>query len=115
MWSLARMCPLQQDTLMRVLPGRVVISSRETFQTWDRYLLAFCDRGGVIEACPRMVTGSPSANVFIDPAGRLRGPQLRILPPPAVLLQRADTPGALQATAPCCPRRSRYSAPRTAT
>jgi len=58
-----------KDTLMRVLPGRVVISSRETFQTWDRYLLAFCDRGGVIEACPRMVTGSPSANVFIDPAG----------------------------------------------
>jgi hypothetical protein len=31
--------------------------------------MSFGERGGVIEACPGQVTGSPSANVFIDPNG----------------------------------------------
>ena len=33
--------------------------------------MAFGERGGVIEACPGQVTGSPSANVFIDPTGTI--------------------------------------------
>jgi hypothetical protein len=42
---------------------------RVWFVVRSSFVAALTSAGGVVEACPAVVTGSPSANVFIEPDG----------------------------------------------
>lgn len=44
-------------------------SNHPSISPWDMYARAFFRVGGVIEACPQYVIGSPSANLYIEPDG----------------------------------------------
>lgn len=54
-----------------VMSKRVTITMKTLYRNWREYLAALISRGGVIEACPARVSGSPSANVFIQPSGEV--------------------------------------------
>ena len=54
-----------------LLENFVQIHNKEVFPTWDSYSKQFSKVGGVIEAFPEWVVGSPSANVFVDPLGNI--------------------------------------------
>jgi len=41
----------------------------QVYPNYQEYMNAFAVRGGVIEACPARVVGSPQANIFVDPLG----------------------------------------------
>lgn len=58
-----------QDELKKVLPRRVNIAVKTAYASWNRFMEAFSQCGGVIEACPGAVEASPSANLFIEPSG----------------------------------------------
>ena len=54
-----------------LLETHVHIHNKEVYPTWDSYVRAFASVGGIIEAYPEWVVGSPSANVYIDPLGNI--------------------------------------------
>jgi len=62
---------LERLTMMieRILPSRVTLCSPATYPSWSAFEAAAIEYGCVIEPCPEMVTGSPSANIFIAPNG----------------------------------------------
>lgn len=41
------------------------------YPTWAAYSAQFLERGGVIEASPALVTGSPSVNLMVEPTGHV--------------------------------------------
>lgn len=41
------------------------------YPNYQDFMNAFAVRGGVIEACPTHVVGSPQANLFVDPLGQV--------------------------------------------
>ena len=55
----------------KLLAEHVQIHNTEVYPTWESYVAQFKKVGGVIEAFPEWVVGSPSANVFIDPLGNI--------------------------------------------
>eukprot|EP01027_Heterolobosea_sp_BB2_P017929 GEZU01025342.1.p1 GENE.GEZU01025342.1~~GEZU01025342.1.p1 ORF type:complete len:613 (+),score=115.27 GEZU01025342.1:157-1995(+) len=48
---------------------KIKIVRTEIYPTWKDYLVNFCKSGGVIEACPNNIVGSPNVNIFIEPDG----------------------------------------------
>ena len=57
------------DLLLKQLPRALSIASREVYPTYRDFLSALAARGGVVEACPDQVVGSPCANLFVTPTG----------------------------------------------
>eukprot|EP00736_Rhodelphis_marinus_P005987 Rmarinus@m.15797 len=57
--------------LRKLLSSVVVIACPYVHPNWEEYLKAFTRYGGVIEACPTKVTGSPTVNILIEPTGEL--------------------------------------------
>ncbi|QDZ24727.1 IQ domain-containing protein [Chloropicon primus] len=66
--SVEKIISLLEDELLNEY---VVIHNTEVYPTWETYANQFRKVGGVIEAFPEWVVGSPSANVFIDPLGNV--------------------------------------------
>ena len=69
--ELERVAQEMSAELQAVISKRVQITSKGTFRNWREFLGALIRRGGVIEACPARVSGSPSANLFIEPSGEV--------------------------------------------
>ncbi|KAK3248759.1 hypothetical protein CYMTET_41786 [Cymbomonas tetramitiformis] len=61
-----------EAALRRTLPRRLGIAAVAVYPTWKEYAQAMLSRGGVIEGCPPMVTGSPSVNLMVEPTGRVQ-------------------------------------------
>lgn len=59
------------EDLVVTLPESVQFAHPRLFKTWHQYESAFTRIGGVIEACPPVITGSPYVNLDIDPSGRV--------------------------------------------
>eukprot|EP00945_MAST-04E_sp_MAST-4E-sp1_P006243 g6243.t1 len=59
------------ENLRTVLKQKVVLAGPEVYKDWKRYVKTFTRVGGVIEACPLDVRGSPSANLLIEPSGSI--------------------------------------------
>jgi hypothetical protein len=57
--------------LKAVISKRVAITNKTIYRNWRDYVDTVIDIGGVIEACPARVSGSPSANVYIQPSGEV--------------------------------------------
>lgn len=57
------------DLLLKQLPRALSIACREVYPTYRDFLSALAARGGVVEACPDQVVGSPCANLFVTPTG----------------------------------------------
>jgi hypothetical protein len=60
-----------REELSASIGDRVVICDARLFRSWRAFVSVFARVGGVIEACPAVVTGSPSVNLFISPDGRV--------------------------------------------
>ncbi len=59
------------DNLRTVLKQKIVLCGEEVYKDWKRFVKTFTRIGGVIEACPLDVRGSPSANLLIEPNGAI--------------------------------------------
>lgn len=59
------------ELLYRQLPRKLQLAGKEVYPTYRDYISALAVRGGVIEACPSRVVGSPQANLFVDPQGNV--------------------------------------------
>ncbi len=57
------------ENIRKTLRQKTVIACPEVYKDWKRYVKTFTRVGGVIEACPQDVRGSPSANLLIEPTG----------------------------------------------
>jgi hypothetical protein len=57
--------------LQAIISKRVQITTKGLFRNWREFLGALIGRGGVIEACPARVSGSPSANLWVQPSGEV--------------------------------------------
>jgi len=57
------------ENIRKTLRQKTVIACPEVYKDWKRYVKTFTRVGGVIEACPPDVRGSPSANLLIEPTG----------------------------------------------
>lgn len=57
--------------VQRTLPRRAVMACRAAYPTYAAFMGALCEVGGVVEACATGVRGSPSANLFVAPDGRV--------------------------------------------
>ena len=60
-----------QDELQQNLHKHVVVARKSIYRKFKQYLEAFTRVGGVIEACPPEIRGSPSANLYIEPNGAI--------------------------------------------
>ncbi|CAG9462313.1 unnamed protein product [Pedinophyceae sp. YPF-701] len=58
--------------LEAALPAKCKIADTRLFPSWRPYADAFMRRGGVIEACPESVVGSPEVNMVISPNGQVK-------------------------------------------
>jgi hypothetical protein len=71
--ELRTLCGAAAAILRRAIPGRAVIAAPAAYggaqDSWTRFYTEITLRGGVVEACPVTVTGSPSVNLFIAPTG----------------------------------------------
>ena len=62
--------PVVASALRTWMKGsRVALACPAAYPSWEAYLESFARRGGVIEACPSYITGSPSVNLFVEPTG----------------------------------------------
>eukprot|EP00983_Pelagomonas_calceolata_P048852 1141245-Pelagomonas_calceolata.AAC.7 len=43
----------------------------QVYPNYQDFMNAFAVRGGVVEACPVCVVGSPQVNIFVDPLGHV--------------------------------------------
>lgn len=59
------------ELLRKQLSKKLQLAARDVYPTYHSFIVAFAARGGVIEACPNVVVGSPQANLFIDPQGNV--------------------------------------------
>lgn len=59
------------EDLAATVPEKVVICHPRLYRNWHQYEAVFQRVGGLIEACPQVITGSPSINLFISPDGRV--------------------------------------------
>jgi len=59
------------EELRATINKRVGITANAVYRSWSEFIGALVSRGGVIEACPSRVSGSPSANMFIQPSGEV--------------------------------------------
>lgn len=57
--------------VQRALPRRAVMACRTAYPTYAAFMGALCEVGGVVEACATGVRGSPSANLFVAPDGKV--------------------------------------------
>ncbi|GAX77423.1 hypothetical protein CEUSTIGMA_g4868.t1 [Chlamydomonas eustigma] len=57
------------ELLYRQLPKHLSLACREVYPTYRDFMSAVAARGGVIEACPDVVMGSPCVNLFVAPTG----------------------------------------------
>lgn len=57
--------------LRESLASRVKIVSEYVYPTWKEFVMAFKKHGGVIEAVPPNVIGSPTVNILIAPDGEI--------------------------------------------
>ena len=65
-------CAVAAAILRRAIASRVSIAAPSAYGgsgSWPRFYAQMMRRGGVVEACPESVTGSPSVNLFIAPTG----------------------------------------------
>ena len=69
--ELARVTSDMCAELQAIISKRVQITTKSLFRNWREFLGALVTRGGVIEACPARVSGSPSANIWIQPSGEV--------------------------------------------
>eukprot|EP00798_Chlamydomonas_sp_ICE-L_P032220 gene32220-16778_t len=53
------------------LPSVLAIAGSEVYDSYGAYVQQMAERGGVIEAVPDLVVGSPIVNVFISPTGQV--------------------------------------------
>ncbi|KAG1656325.1 hypothetical protein FOA52_006656 [Chlamydomonas sp. UWO 241] len=58
-----------RELLRRHLPHALVMASRDAAQGYSGYMRCLSERGGIVEAVPRRVVGSPCANLFVSPTG----------------------------------------------
>ena len=59
------------EVLMENMPKATTIVRSEIYPTFDSFFKMLGYVGGVIEAYPEWMTGSPSVNLFIDPVGKI--------------------------------------------
>jgi hypothetical protein len=57
--------------LRETLSNRIRIISSFVYPTWVEFMQEFKNNGGVIEAVPQTVVGSPIVNMFIEPDGTI--------------------------------------------
>jgi len=57
--------------LAESIAKRVKLVSPHLYSDWDAFLQAFMEYGGVLEAVPGDVVGSPTAHLFIHPSGKV--------------------------------------------
>ena len=55
--------------LQTSLAKKIKLACKSAYSTWKKYLEAFERVGGTVEAAPKLVLGSPSVNLFIEPDG----------------------------------------------
>jgi hypothetical protein len=58
-----------KELLRRHLPHALILASRDAAHSYSDYMRCLGERGGVVEAVPRRVVGSPCANLFVSPTG----------------------------------------------
>ena len=77
--QLKTLCGAAAAILRRALPARAVLAAPSAYRVWahgldagwEGFYAEVCARGGVVEACPEAVTGSPSACLFVSPTGEV--------------------------------------------
>lgn len=69
--ELARVRADMSAELQAIISKRVQITTKSLFRNWREFLGALIARGGVVEACPARVSGSPSANIWVQPSGEV--------------------------------------------
>jgi len=62
----------RMNELLRLqLSKKLTLAAREVYPNYQDFMNAFAVRGGVVEACPVCVVGSPQVNIFVDPLGHV--------------------------------------------
>eukprot|EP00742_Colponemidia_sp_Colp-10_P007009 GILJ01007522.1.p1 GENE.GILJ01007522.1~~GILJ01007522.1.p1 ORF type:complete len:1129 (-),score=134.43 GILJ01007522.1:199-3585(-) len=60
------------EALVKALPKRVNICMPRLYPSWNEFLTEFTRVGGVIEAVPAHILGSPTASILVEPSGDIK-------------------------------------------